>query len=331
MKKITRFWLEEVGVDGFRVDAAKYLLEDGTIIQNSDATHAWFKEFRQYYKMIKPDSMTVGEVWDITPTAAKYAQGAEMDLVFDFGLAQALILAARTGRAAEVEKAVLAGQKVFKPLQFATFIANHDLNRAMSQLMRDPQKARLAAMLLLTLPGVPFLYYGEEIGMQGIKPDEQIRTPMQWSTEANAGFTIGQPWMAVNEDYQQGISVQEQNLQPSSNLYLYRQLIMLRNAHPALRVGSYIPVQVSNTALLAFVRADQDQSLLVLVNLGKEAVNDYQLNLSTSLSNVPLEANLIWGTGTVESPLLTLQGGFENYQPIGSVPAGDMIVIELIP
>ena len=72
----------------------------------------------------------------------------------------------------------------------------------MSQLDGDVNKAKLAAFLLLTSPGTPFIYYGEEIGMQGKKPDENIRLPMQWNAEANAGFTTGRPWRAPDADYE---------------------------------------------------------------------------------------------------------------------------------
>ena len=84
----------------------------------------------------------------------------------------------------------------------ATFLTNHDMNRVMSQLSVDTNKAKLAASVLLTVPGVPFVYYGEEIGMTGVKPDEFNRTPMQWSAQENAGFTAGVPWEAVNVDYE---------------------------------------------------------------------------------------------------------------------------------
>ena len=83
--------------------------------------------------------------------------------------------------------------RAFKPVQFATFLSNHDQNRVMSQLAGKVEKARVAAAMLLTAPGVPFIYYGEEIGMVGLEADEEQRTPMQWSGGANAGFTTGRP------------------------------------------------------------------------------------------------------------------------------------------
>ena len=83
---------------------------------------------------------------------------------------------------------------------FATFLSNHDQNRVMSVFSGNVDKAKVAASLLLTSPGTPFLYYGEEIGMQGRKPDEDIRLPMQWSGEENAGFSAGKPWRNPGAD-----------------------------------------------------------------------------------------------------------------------------------
>ncbi|MEN8844800.1 MAG: alpha-amylase family glycosyl hydrolase, partial [Candidatus Arcticimaribacter sp.] len=78
--------------------------------------------------------------------------------------------------------------------QYGTFLANHDQNRVFNQLGGSIARAKLAASILLSLPGVPYLYYGEEIGMVGEKPDENIRLPMQWDTTPNGGFTTGTPW-----------------------------------------------------------------------------------------------------------------------------------------
>ena len=105
--------------------------------------------------------------------------------------------------------------------------------------------------MLLTAPGVPFVYYGEEIGMTGVKPDELIRTPMQWSAQENAGFTAGVPWESVNEDYQ-GKNVAEQSKDPTSLLSCYRELIRLRAAHPVLQLGDYSLLTVIMTPYWPF-------------------------------------------------------------------------------
>ncbi len=90
IEDIARFWLEDVGVDGFRLDGARHLIEDGAKQVNTPDTHAWFKQFHDFYKSVNPDAMTVGEVWDSVVAAAPYVRDGEMDLVFNFELASTL-------------------------------------------------------------------------------------------------------------------------------------------------------------------------------------------------------------------------------------------------
>jgi glycosidase len=329
MLKVVDFWVKDVGIDGFRVDAAKYLIEDGTIIQNTDETFEWFRRFRKAYKAANPQAMTVAEIWDSPALAAKYAQGDQFDLVFDFGLAQAMILAARTGRAEEVYQAASVSEKAFLPGQFATFITNHDQNRVMSQLMADENRARSAAMTLLTLPGVPFIYYGEEIGMTGIKPDEQLRTPMQWSGEANAGFTSGTPWQPVNTDYADGRNVLAQQGDPASLLSTYKQLIQLRNRHPALQTGDLIPLKASAPGLVAFLRALPDETVLVLINMSRQPVDGYTLALEAGPLSGAYSLELLAGAGQAVDLQASTGGGLENFAPGVTLPPNQMAIFQL--
>lgn len=330
MGEIVRFWLEGVGIDGFRVDAAKYLIEEGAVFQNSEATHAWYRTFRSVYKQANPQALTVGEILDISPTAASYAQGDQLDLAFDFSLAQAFLNSARAGRAEDALSTLTADtQRSFKPLQLATFLTNHDQNRARSQLMGSFDKARAAAILLLTSPGVPFMYYGEEIGMLGLKPDEQIRTPMQWSGEPNAGFTSGTPWEPINADYAR-INVAAQTADPTSLLSTYRDLISLRNQHAALRVGDFSPLEAQSPAIFASLRVSRQEILLVAINLGSEAVDDVALSLNAGHlagSYVVLPAT---GQPSQLPPLVAnANGGFDGYRPSLPVPAFGLLLLQL--
>src|SRR5258708_32122194 len=117
--------------------------------------------------------------------------------------------------------------------RYSTFLRNHDQTRTMTTLGGDIARAKMAAKLLLTLPGLPFIYYGEEIGMTGDKPDERLRTPMQWSGSANAGFTKGAPWETPQADWATTNVAAEEN-DPNSLLTLTRQLIHLRESSAAL-------------------------------------------------------------------------------------------------
>ena len=148
---------------------------------------------------------------------------------------------------------------------FATFLSNHDQDRAMSRLLGSSARAKLAAAILLTLPGTPFLYYGEEVGMTGTKPDERIRAPMQWSTAPGAGFTSGVPWEALQPDAALR-TVEAQSVAADSLLARYRALIRLRLDHEALRRGATALVE-ANSPFLAYTRSTEKETLLVLHNL----------------------------------------------------------------
>jgi alpha-amylase len=201
-EKITAFWLNDVGVDGFRLDAAKHLIEDGMVQENTAATHEWFKRYRPFYKGLNPDAMTIGEVAGADQIVmAGYTQGDQLDLTFDFGQAAAILQAAKTGNALNITGPMKLTYKLVPNLQYATFLTNHDQNRVMSELDGNIDKAKIAASLLLTAPGVPFLYYGEEIGLEGQKPDEDIRRPMQWSADKFAGFSTSLPWRNPGNNY----------------------------------------------------------------------------------------------------------------------------------
>ena len=153
----------------------------------------------------------------------------------------------------------------------------------MSVLGGDIDKAKVAASLLLTAPGTPYIYYGEEIGMQGEKPDEDIRLPMQWSSEANAGFSCPQAraWRPPHENYPQ-VNVVAQLGQEDSLLSHYQQLIALRDEHPALRTGTTILVNTDNAALFSSLRATSDEGILVLINLANQVILNPTISLDTS-------------------------------------------------
>ena len=179
MDDVARFWLQDVGVDGFRIDALQHIVEDGQQQANTPETLAWARDFQAYVNSINPNAMVVGEVQSNSFMASTYVP--DVNLVFDFDLAASIVQSARGGNPNAVSSLENRVDQLYPPGEVATFLTNHDQNRVMSTIRSVP-KAKVAADLLLTLPGVPFVYYGEEIGMQGIKPDERIRTPMQWDS-----------------------------------------------------------------------------------------------------------------------------------------------------
>lgn len=293
--EITRFWLEDMGVDGFRLDAVRHLIEEGDEFDDTPATHAWLARWDDSVDAVAPDALTVGEVWDATPVVAPYVTDDEVDLAFEFSLAEAIIASVRSGDPAPLDAALAATLAAFPPGQFATFLTNHDQNRVMSQLGGDVGKARLAASLLLTLPGVPFVYYGEEIGMTGEKPDERIRTPMQWSSEAHGGFSPTTPWQELAANWDE-VNVAAQDADPASLLNHYRRLIHLRAEHPALRQGDLAALPGTCTGSYAYLRsatppdAGVADVVLVAVNVTDRERSDCAFDASGHLGPGAWEA-----------------------------------------
>jgi alpha-amylase len=281
MRDVVRFWLEEVGVDGFRLDAAKHIIEEGTIQANSASTHTWWQNFRPFYKQINPQALIVGEIWEDTAINAEYLQGDEFDLSFEFSLAFAFLKAVSEENHNEINEQIRLSDRLIPSHQYATFLSNHDLERVMSHLQDNEDMAKVAASLLLTAPGVPFLYYGEEIGMQGDQIHEWFRRPMQWSNELYGGFSIAPPWEILGPGWE-SYNVSLQMDDPTSILSHYRNLIRTRNQHAALRVGDLQVLSTTNKALYSILRVSQDEIVLVLINLSEEPVTEVWLAKSDS-------------------------------------------------
>jgi len=330
MDKMAAFWLKEVGVDGFRLDAAKHLIEDGHQQENTTATHTWYKEFRPFNKNVKPQALTIGEVQGPSNVVSTYLAGDELDLGFDFDLANKMVTSVQAQNGEDFGEILTREVSIFRPGQFATFLTNHDQNRIMSVLNEDMDAAKNAATLLLTSPGVPFLYYGEEIGMLGKKPDEDIRRPLQWSGDANAGFTTGSPWRAPASDYTTK-NIASQTEDPNSLLSLYRKLIYIRNNHAALRVGDFYLVDTGNRSVFANLRVSRNETALIIVNLSSEAISDYALNLEAG----PLSGDYVFAplldNGQFTSPDITDQGGFEDYKPLPELPPYGRFILQVQP
>ncbi len=277
MLKVTKFWLDEMNADGYRLDAIKHLIERGKKQEHTQPTHDWLRGFYRYYKKVNPNALTVGEVWTDSKTVATYV-GDQMDLAFDFDQAYATIHAAKTGEKDRLANSQADAWRLYPRGQFATFLANHDMDRTMSQLEGDFTKAKLAATIQLTSPGVPFIYYGEEIGMSGHGPHPDVRSPMQWNSDEHAGFSNADPWHRLDAGYKQA-NVADQHELEGSLLNHYRKLIRLRQQHPPLAVGDYAAVPTDHESVYAFLRRANGRAVLVLVNLGAEPVDSYALSL----------------------------------------------------
>lgn len=330
LTEVARFWLRELGVDGFRLDGAKHLIEDGPILENTPETHAWLGAFHGAVRAMSPDALLVGEVWDISSISASYVPDA-LDMTFEFGLATGYREAVRNGQARSLAGSLREIAGLEAPGEFGAFLANHDMDRIASQLGGDRAKLRLAARLLLTGPGVPFVYYGEEIGMSGAKPDERIRTPMQWdATMPAGGFSSAEPWEPLSDDWRT-VNVAAQDDDPGSLLSLYRGLIRLRDAHPALRDGAIVPVTSAAGEVVATVRSTATETLLVVANVSDAPIADYALDLAAGpLCGTPAAA-ILHGEGSPDAPIVTTSGGFTGYRPLAALPPRSVTVIALRP
>jgi glycosidase len=276
MKDIGKFWLEQ-GVDGFRLDAAKHIYED-LLSDKTEATTAknvsWWQEFRKAMNEVNPEAYIVGEVWENSAVTVGAYLDQAFDSSFNFGLAETLVNSVKTekdsGTAFTLERTYKLYSKI-SDNQFtdATFLTNHDQNRVMSQLDNNPNHAKMAAALLLTLPGNPFIYYGEEIGMLGVKPDEGLREPMRWSAaDQGEGQTT---WEAGrNNAGAINVDVESQLNDSGSMLERYRELIALRNEIPALRDGGIRDYASGNPGVMAYERLTTQDQVLVVHNLTGE-------------------------------------------------------------
>ncbi len=276
---IAKYWLKDIGVDGFRLDAVMYLYENGNTLKNTPETISFLKELNDSCEVWKKNSLLVGEVWDNAQTIALYT--GKLDMCFDFNLAAANITSANTSNISSARLALNNAQQTLDTNQYGNFLTNHDQNRIFDELGNDINKTKVAASLYLTQPGVPFIYYGEEIAMKGSKPDQYIRTPMQWNTNNYAGFTTGSPYIAVNSNFA-NYNVATLSTDSNSIFNLYRKLIRVRNNEEVLQLGSVKNVINNFAAVHSYQRTHNNQDLIVLVNTSGDFLTDVQFSYARS-------------------------------------------------
>jgi alpha-amylase len=330
LEQVARYWLGEVGVDGFRLDAIKHLVESGSKQEDTPDTHAWLAAFHDRVRGVNDDAFLVGEVFDLTLVSSSYVPRA-VDATFDFELAGKIILGSQIGDAGVIAGAQRETLAEYPERAYAAFLTNHDQARVMTQLS-ERGAGRVAASVLLTNPGVPFVYYGEELGLTGGKPDEQIRTPMPWTPGGGAGFTSGTPWEPLADGWETR-NVAAESSDPASLLAHYRALIQVRKDHAALRSGAFAPVTSSTPAVYAFLATRSDDAVAAIINLGSEPVSDYHLSLDTGGGCGLRTATGVYGDGVpatdIEPPAVTPAGTFEAWRPLPALPAYATVVVAL--
>lgn len=261
--EIGRFWLKEVGVDGFRLDAAKHIFPD----ERATDSHAWWLEFGNAMRDIKPDVYLVGEVWGNAELVGPYLKGLPSMFNFDFqaGIDSILRYEKNSGFIENLVATRNDYQQIQNGYLDATFINNHDKDRLIDKLAGNMPKNELSVAILLTLPGVPYIYYGDEIGMFGQKPDPNIREPFLWDYGTKA---TEQTWWieAINSTDETVIPLSAQVDDPQSTYNYFKYWIHLRNDHEILRTGELQALSMPES-LLGYVRQTDDTRWVIIHNL----------------------------------------------------------------
>jgi maltose alpha-D-glucosyltransferase/alpha-amylase len=357
MLEVLRFWLD-LGIDGFRLDAIPYLFEEeGTNCENLPRTHEFLKRVRKEVDTLYPDKVLLAEANQWPADVVEYfGSGDECHMAFHFPVMPRIFMAVRREQRYPISEIMAQTPEIPDNCQWGIFLRNHDeLTLEMvtdeerdymySEYAKDPRmkanigiRRRLAPLLdnsrdqmelftalLLSLPGSPVLYYGDEIGMGDniyLGDRDGVRTPMQWTPDRNAGFSQADPqrlYLPVIMDPVYGyqvINVEAQMRSSTSLLQWTRRMIETRKRHPTFGMGTFAELSGSNPSVLAFVREFGDDIVLCVNNLSRFA-QPVELDLRRFEGSTPVEM-----LGGVRFPrigelpyLLTLPGhGFYWFQ-----------------
>jgi trehalose synthase len=312
--KVVAFWLT-LGVAGFRIDAVPFLLASPGSPDAADP-HEFIRDLKRFIRRRSSEAMLLGEVALPHPEQLEYfggQDGGELDAQFDFTLMDAVYLAFVRGDATPIADALRSRPKTSEPVSWGNFLRNHDeltlqlltdeerdevfdalapepfqriygrgiLRRLAPMLDGDPRRLRLAYSLLFSLPGVPVLYYGEEIGM-GENPQlpgrSAVRSPMQWTPERNGGFSSARPSQLRGSLTTGGfgpehVNVRNQQMDEGSLFHFIRALIARYRTTPEIGWGDVELVEHDTPGVFAHIlRTDHEGGMLALHNLTPEPV-----------------------------------------------------------
>jgi maltose alpha-D-glucosyltransferase/alpha-amylase len=326
---VMRFWLD-AGVDGMRLDAVPYLVErEGTNNENLPETHAILKRIRAEVDARYPDRMLLAEAnqWP-EDTQIYFGDGDECHMAFHFPLMPRMYMAIAQEDRFPITDIMRQTPEIPSNCQWAVFLRNHDeltlemvtdkerdylwrtyaaeprarlnlgIRRRLAPLLeRDRRRIELMNSLLLTMPGTPVIYYGDEIGMGDnlhLGDRDGVRTPMQWSSDRNGGFSRADPASLVLPAIMdplygyEAVNVEAQWRDPHSLLNWLRRMLVERRKHRAFGRGAIRFLQPQNRKVLAYLREYEGETILCVANVARTA-QAVELDLSQFAGRVPIE------------------------------------------
>lgn len=329
MKNVVRFWLN-LGLDGFRCDAVPYLFEEeGTTGENLPQTHAYLKEVRAMMDAEFPNAILLAEAnqWP-TEAIPYFGDGDEFHMAFNFPLMPRIFIAIRKADRNPIVDILNQTINIPANCQWAKFLRNHDeltlemvsdeerdymyneyakhpkmrlnvgIRRRLAPLVdNDRLTLEMLYALLFALPGSPVIYYGDEVGMGDnvfLGDRNGVRTPMQWTPDRNAGFSLVDPeqlYFPIIENpmfHYQFVNVKTQSKLPNSLLNWVKNLIVLRKKTKAFGRGGIKILNPENPSILAFIRTYKDRDVLCVFNLSRKP-QYFQLDLDEYIGIKPQE------------------------------------------
>ena len=371
MIEVLRFWLD-LGIDGFRLDAVPYLYErEGTNCENLKETHEYLKRIRSEVDELYPDRVLLAEANQWPADVVEYfgdaeTGGNEAHMAFHFPLMPRIFMAVRREQRYPISEILAQTPKIPANCQWGIFLRNHDeltlemvtdderdymyaeyakdprmranigIRRRLAPLLdNDRNQLELFTALLMSLPGSPVMYYGDEIGMGDniwLGDRDAVRTPMQWTPDRNGGFSTCDPQRlylpAVTDPIYgyQSLNIEAQQRSPQSLLHWTRRMLEIRKQHPVFGLGAYEELTSSNPSVLAFVREYEPAAADGALNMhqpgGEDAPPEQDPtdrvlcvnNLSRFPQPVELDLRRFMGVTPVEC-----MGGV-TFPPIGELP-----------
>jgi len=322
------FWMD-LGVDGMRLDAVPYLYErEGTNCENLAETHGFLKKLRTHIDRKYKNRMLLAEANQWPEDAAAYfGAGDECHMNFHFPLMPRMFMALQLENNFPILDILAQTPTIADNCQWAVFLRNHDeltlemvtdedrdymyrvyatdpqarinlgIRRRLAPLMKERRKVELLNGLLLSMPGTPVVYYGDEIGMGDniyLGDRDGVRTPMQWSSDRNAGFSRANPQklylpVIIDPEYHyESVNVEAQQHNAGSLLWWMKRIIALRNQYQVFGRGDFQFLDPENSKVLAFTRSHGNRTVLVVANLSRFA-QFTELDLSRYQGMIPME------------------------------------------